>query len=37
VFVIEGTNDENATALTNGRPREVSVTRVREAVGAGGE
>ena len=27
VFLIEGTNDENATALTNGAPRAVEVRK----------
>ncbi len=35
VFLVEGTSTDNATALTNGEPRTVEVTRVPDAVARG--
>ncbi len=35
VFLIEGTSTDNATALTNGKPRTVEITKVPDAVAKG--
>ncbi len=35
VFLVEGTRTDNATALTNGAPRTVEITRVPDAVAKG--
>ena len=35
VFLVEGTSSDNATALTNGEPRVVEITKVPDAVARG--